>query len=309
MRERYDKSELEEIIENSFIIMDTNVLIDLYDLETNPIKEILEKLEGNIDKIWLPFQVYTEYYKHRERKIKDRTNKVRSLGSTICSEINHLTGGVNSVYNDNNITQQQLKVIGREFLQGLSQLEVELREKLQNYINQVGDRDEFINMEIDVIRNFVEQLHTQSNTKGFTGRELLEIFEEGEKRYQFSCPPGFTDKGKEKVNSKEKKTFDTYVRVFGDLIIWKEILGKVEGQEKNLIFIENEKKKDWLTEDAQRSVPKILMDEYYEASNGGKLFIVDLLEFSFYFKDYLEMSDDTFENVKNRYQGSNLLLS
>lgn len=306
MRERYDKHTLESAIENSYIMLDTNVLIDLYDLENEAIIELLEKLRGQMERLWLPFQVYSEYYKHRERKVKERVNRIIGLGGTISSEINLLIGRINGIYNDKNIAQERVREIGRNFLNDLNTIEMKFRQELQEYIQQTNNEEQPINIESDIIMDFVEELHITSNTEGFKGYELLEIFAEGQKRYQFSCPPGFTDKGKENVNSKEKKTFETYIRVFGDLIIWKEILRKVRRERKNLIFIENEKKKDWLTDDEKRSVPKILSDEYEESSNGGKIFIVDLLEFNFYFKDYLGISDETFKNIESRYERSNL---
>lgn len=68
--------------------------------------------------------------------------------------------------------------------------------------------------------------------------ELVDLFEEGEKRYKYLIPPGYID-------SKKDEEDITKRRKFGDLIVWKEMLQHISNKGKDLIFVTNDVKEDW----------------------------------------------------------------
>jgi len=69
----------------------------------------------------------------------------------------------------------------------------------------------------------------------FTFSEIIEITKEGKHRYEFRIPPGYAD-----FYSKKKKG----TQIFGDLIIWKQILEFSKEIKKPIIFITNDTNKD-----------------------------------------------------------------
>ena len=70
----------------------------------------------------------------------------------------------------------------------------------------------------------------------FSYTEFLDIVREGDMRYRYSIPPGYMD-------IKEKSADG--VRVFGDLIIWKEILRYAKDNRKPVLFVCDDVKEDW----------------------------------------------------------------
>lgn len=76
----------------------------------------------------------------------------------------------------------------------------------------------------------------------FSFEEIIEITKEGKHRYEFKIPPGYGDfYKKEKLGT----------QIFGDLIIWKQILEYSKERKKPIIFITNDitKENDWCYRD------------------------------------------------------------
>ena len=67
------------------------------------------------------------------------------------------------------------------------------------------------------------------------------IVNEGKLRYEFQIPPGYQDL-KEKIGT----------QIFGDLIVWKQILSHAKAINKNVIFICNDLKIDWCLKDFKK---------------------------------------------------------
>jgi hypothetical protein len=72
--------------------------------------------------------------------------------------------------------------------------------------------------------------------KNYTYQKISEIVAEGEFRYNHKIPPGYLDK-----DTKGKLGF----QVYGDLIIWKQIIDFAKEVKKPIILINDDKKEDW----------------------------------------------------------------
>jgi hypothetical protein len=66
-----------------------------------------------------------------------------------------------------------------------------------------------------------------------TKDELETITKEGKVRYEQRIPPGYEDEDKPPGN------------LYGDLVIWKQLLAKANEHKKGIIFITNERSPDW----------------------------------------------------------------
>jgi hypothetical protein len=67
--------------------------------------------------------------------------------------------------------------------------------------------------------------------------DLATIFKEGKERYEKKIPPGYMDK-------KEKEQRGN-LALYGDLIIWNEIIGKFKEGDTKTIFVTDDLKEDW----------------------------------------------------------------
>ena len=69
----------------------------------------------------------------------------------------------------------------------------------------------------------------------------MEIIKEGELRYRSKIPPGYKDQG-----SKEG------ISIYGDLILWKQIIAHAKKVKKPIILIINDIKEDWCYKKEQK---------------------------------------------------------
>ncbi len=108
--------------------------------------------------------------------------------------------------------------------------------------------------------------------RDFKYNEIYTITSEGEHRYKYKIPPGYEDK--DKIGT----------QIFGDLIIWKQILEYSIEAQKPIIFICNDLKEDWYNVDKSTSEKKIrapreeLLKEIYDFS-GTEFWMYNLTQF------------------------------
>ena len=60
-----DESALAELWDRALIVLDANVLLDLYRLPTVASSDLLSVLDGVSERIWLPHQVAAEFHRGR----------------------------------------------------------------------------------------------------------------------------------------------------------------------------------------------------------------------------------------------------
>jgi len=85
----------------------------------------------------------------------------------------------------------------------------------------------------------------------------LQIIKEGSFRYTNSTPPGYKDKN-------DKVGFQMY----GDLILWKQIIHYAKEQKKPIIFVTNDNKDDWWSFDKDKNAPRSeLIMEIWDFAN------------------------------------------
>ena len=119
--------------------------------------------------------------------------------------------------------------------------------------------------------------------KGFSKDQIDEIEKEGEDRYAKEVPPGYMDPKKKDTN------------IYGDLIIWKEILEFAKDKQCSIIFIGRDMKDDWLqTLHGMTCGPRQeLINEFNSYSPSGKFHIYTLDQFLFFANEVDRVLDDS----------------
>ena len=229
----YTKEEFNNIDESELtFIFDTNVLLDLYKYNDEMIDYFISIFDSNIDKFWIPKQVQVEFNRHFiENKIRNLSicSNIKDQVSRIVSDLNN---SVDVAFNRDGKFRLRNSQIGKQdILNDIKKFKNDITNKLdeiQPKINKDLKEDE------DCIHKF-------------TQLELMSIYEEGDKRFKYKIPPGFTDANKDSLEEKREKNNaneEKYsISKYGDLIVWKELLRKISDDNKKVIFIQNEKKK------------------------------------------------------------------
>lgn len=268
---------IKEMLENSnyIILLDTNVLLNVYRYSPDFSEFALDCLKSVSDFIYLTATVRLEYEKHHRsefskmvKRIKEATQetekqirlaKDKILGS--CDRLEHLQ--FHSIDELKKQLSQKLESVQQTFNSFFEE-----RASL-NLTQNYWEGNDYLLQLVQEIENFDHILQSPSQ------KEIYSWCDEGEKRFKNGTPPGFKD-------AKNKDG----VRKYSDLIIWMETLRFAKKYKKNVIFVTDDLKTDW-----------------WEDKDGAKVFHSKLIaEFS-KTKQIIEpmMSQTFFDEVSKAY--------
>lgn len=255
------------MLESKILILDTSIWLWLYSYNHNVTKDIIENLKKETDKIWVPHQVYLEFINN----IKKGDGKY--FKENAIKQYNQLIDKINGQLRD---SDKKIKGIlstytHRDFPE-LRNLKKEFKKNFKSGKKIIEDYNKNIQEHITANKN----LHKQDPVKGlmeqlkdlnkigskYTISKLYEIYEEAEKRYTYMLPPGYMDD--KRYNNDGKDSPDKY----GDYLVWKQMIDKSLTEGKDIIYVTNDHKPDWMEGETLRAD---LVDEFKELTNGKKI--------------------------------------
>ena len=216
------------------IVLDTNVLLNVYRYSPEFSEFALECLRRISDSIYLPATVRLEFGKHCRSEFSKMEKRVATAGQE---------------------TEKQIASAKQKILKTCDNLERlqfpdidELRNVLAGKIDAVQkELDDFFEdrATLNLIQHswagtdYMMQLVQSIDSSGRimpspTQEDIYRWCEDGEKRYKNEVPPGFKD-------AKNKDG----VRKYSDLILWNEILRFAKMNAKDVIFVTDDVKADW----------------------------------------------------------------
>ena len=272
--------------DNTIIVMDTNVWLGLYKIPIPALNIILASLNELENKIWVPNQVSTEFYRNVPQHKEEFLRKYSVISSDASEKLTAAKNSISQSLKNISFGSDEIESIKKEF-------EENVRNAIKKFKSDLTPINEKYKKEIAELQlpNLIEELFEGSYKKcsnvPLTRFELIRIFEEGNLRFKYNLGPGKTDKGKkiqqDKSISKENEWHGNKSK-YGDLIIWKEILKKIEGNEVNLLFIEDEKKADWWESYTDRKIAVELVQEFHSVTKDNSKFI--MMSFSDFLTTY-----------------------
>jgi hypothetical protein len=220
---------VKEIWETGLLVVDTNILLDLYRLGKESRKDLKKSIEFFGERIWLPYQASLEFHRNREKIIKQ-------LGGSKFEDFKKLL---------NDKVVPDLKDAFKDFQRhpcidyGYIEKRIErFKEELEKKVDAWKKEYPF-DVENDNVLEWITNKYDGKVGDDFTTKELLDIYTEGAVRYRAQVPPGYKD-----ANDKDKKEAgERYV--YGDLIIWKSVLAKAKKDKVDIVFLTNDNKEDW----------------------------------------------------------------
>ncbi|QGG46316.1 PIN-like domain-containing protein [Heliorestis convoluta] len=275
-----EKSKIKYDLDEFIICFDSNVWLDMYKLPPAIIEDIIIAISNNVQYFWLPNQVYIEFTQNVIKNRDYTINRYKNIIENSCQQLNDAKNKINqelkNLYTSNILTNDYFN---QKFLNEIDTLRSNFKSDLSILASEYEKDLKVISNDNDIISDLVEELNELRSEKPFSTKELLSLYVEGETRFKYKLPPGYTDEKKEKKNNQENSN-DYLVKKYGDLIIWKEILRLMKNSEKNLLFVQNEKKTDWWESYKSKKINKFLVQEYSEVTNNkSKIYMVDFVEF------------------------------
>lgn len=130
--------------------------------------------------------------------------------------------------------------------------------------------------EKDDILDAVSNLFDGCVGNDFTEDELEALYQEGERRYANQVPPGYCDEKNKKDKAKRS--------LYGDLVVWKQVIAYAKEKEQCVIFITDDHKSDWWDKvEGKHSPRKELIREFMD-NTGQNVLIYDSGRFLEYAK-------------------------
>ena len=207
----------------AFVSFDANVLLNLYRYSDVTSSEFVHLLKSMSGKIFITNQAFLEYLRNKHTVISAQMNLYDTKA------IDELK----KVLDDRNTHPFISSSTSSLFDSFYESLKVDYETARKKLSTRFQDDD---------IYRALEDLFEESIQEGFSCDYLKEkIFPEGKIRYAEKIPPGYDDlKDKGSDNS-----FEGLRRLYGDLIVWFEIIEYAKTHKKDVVFVTGDRKSDW----------------------------------------------------------------
>ncbi len=230
---RATPSELQRLWQEAVFVFDTNVLLDVFRYSDQTADEIVSVLAKAKDRTWIPYQVAIEYHRHLDAVIRAEAKAYADCIANVEKVIKQLTAPRSHPF----IKGTSTKALD-EALKELT----EKREEVEQLITHHPRKEQI-----------ADHLAGRLGPK-LSPEDLAAIYADGKVRYEREAPPGYKDRSK-----------STDELRYGDLVVWKSLLGYAKTQNVDVIFVTSDSKDDWFdTVLGRKSGPrKELVSEFY----------------------------------------------
>ena len=250
----YTPDEINGVWEHGVIVLDTNILLNLYRYSEATRDEILSVMEKLKDRLWMPYQVGLEYFNNRVNTFSSIADMHKDFKKKLSDGRTNLLNVFNKPETSRHphINREDLGKVYDEAIKLVTDYIDKQTEKLHNYAKE------------DIVLNKLLTIYDGKVGEDFSTEDLFDIYEEGEIRYAGLLPPGFMDE-------KEKRG-QGLRHLFGDLIVWKEILNYSKGNGVDVIFVTEDTKDDWWhKKDGKLTPHRELIREFRKETGGHKI--------------------------------------
>ena len=274
---------IKEIWDNSLIVLDTNVLLNLYRYKEEARNEFINIIKSYKERLWIPYQVGFEFHRNRESIIIKNKVAYRLVKDKLTEQLDKFVNFLNS---NGDLTRHPY-IDTKDIQKRVTQFSASISKTLDKQQNEHPDYSQN-----DDILNAITELFDGRVGGDFTDKDIEAIYKEGEKRYANKVPPGYCDEKNKKDKGKR--------RLYGDLIVWKQTINHCKELEKDIIFITDDHKPDWWDEIGGKHTPRKELIREFIDSTGQNILIYDSSRFLDYAKrrNKIKVSPKTIREVE-----------
>jgi len=276
------EKEINDSWNNGIFVFDANTLLNLYRYTESTRTDFLNALKTIKNRLFLPHQAALEYHTNRLAVIEGieaSYTKIKEILKTNFED--HLRPQVNQFKKHPAIKIDKILKMQSDFL---LKIERELDYEKTNHPDFKSN---------DKVLVELTSLFDGLVGNEYSKEELKKIYEEGKERYADSVPPGYKD-----LDAKKKKGNRF---IYGDLIIWKEVIDYTKKEKRPIIFITDDRKEDWWTIENGKTIRprEELIKEFFDLT-GIRILIYNADNFLLYAKEKFvpTLNDKTIKEVK-----------
>lgn len=289
---------------DGLIVLDTNVLLSLYEYTAESREEVLSALEQASDRLWMPYQVGLEFVRRRRSVLESRKRALASAAKDVNSK---LMTARKSIVEAKSLVQAQLEKYARapEEIASLDELvsDEAVDEHLSLYRGALMEHLKMLKAghdlapiavdKADPILPRIADLYGDRVGQQPDGDQLRSYLDDAVAfRFPNKIPPGFADSNK-----------DTPLEAAGDFLLWEELIqqaGHLPERNRRVLFVSNDTKGDWYetSNSGDRPWPALLDEMRRRAA--ADLRMETPLHFYSGIKRFLhvDLADDTYAEIE-----------
>jgi hypothetical protein len=250
--------EFDALWEDALIVVDANVLLNLYSYSHETREEFLQLLSDMSERVWLPYRAAEEFHWNRCGIILKEVKRYREVIRTLQSTVSDLQATKHHPFIDTGLLAQ------------FKALSLEIEKSLI-----AGEESHKLLLRDDPVRDSLTEIYAGRAGEPFSKEELDIIYAEGETRFTKKVPPGYEDCRKPAPDK------------FGDLVIWKEIISISRKAVKGVIFVTDDAKEDWwLITGEERIGPRPELLQEFRAETGNNIYVYSSDQFAKYANEH-----------------------
>ena len=204
---------------------DANVLLNLYRYTPSTRKAFFNVIESFKDRIWISYQAASEYQKNRLYVISAQQKAYQDIRDTLQKKKKEIEAKLNEFKRHPYLQTEMLKTQIESAFDSINRDLENLEKSHPNYLEK------------DPVWERLTDLLEGKIGEDFSDSELSQIYSEGKKRYEQKIPPGYKDQISKKNGDQRS--------LYGDLVMWKQVIDKGKKIEHSIIFITDDLKEDW----------------------------------------------------------------
>lgn len=245
-----------KIWENGIFVLDANVLLNMCRYSKKSCDELIGIIEKHKDNLWLPYQVGMEFFNNRLGVIEGIKNGFNQLLTNITKM--------------EDVLEKELKL--NDFRSDTAHNLDQLREDIKTFQTSEEKKirkwqKEFEENDKEAILTKILSLYEGKVGDDYESTKLEELYQEGERRFKESIPPGFAD-WKEKIKDGKR-------RACGDLIWWKQTIDYARKNKCDIIIVTDDKKEDWWYKVSGKTIsPRVELIREFDLETNGQSFLM-----------------------------------
>lgn len=246
-------------LDTALVVVDTNVLLDLYRYVSTPREELIQALRSMGDRVFIPHQVSVEFWRGREGALNDAAIRRPEALDKLSTIQESATQAINEWANRVALDQSTRESMHENFSVAFSHAKDTI-DGLATSERSVRVSDTSSDSILDAIVELCE------GRVGVAPEEsVLEARrKEGSRRAIAGEPPGYKDK---------KKEAD---RVVGDFLLWSEAMDAAKERNTDLVLVTRDTKEDWWKIVGGEPIgPRVeLIEEFWRESSGRRAYFL-----------------------------------
>lgn len=269
---RIDDKDAKKIWEDGIIVVDTNILLNLYRYSKDTSDDVIRVLKSLKERLWLPYQVCYEFHENRLDRYYESWNAADSIKKKLSDQIEKFTKDVENQFSRNPFVK-------------IDELNKVVKKNVDRIFAKIDEWKTSVNDFVtdDKILDEITSLYDGKVGPDFDEERLKSIYKEGESRYKVKCPPGYKDDTSDKQAAGPR-------HVYGDLVLWKQLMEYAKGQNKDVVFISDDQKDDWWVEwKGKKIYPQpCLVREFQKETNGKRIIFYNQKQFLNFARNVLD---------------------